>query len=88
MRSFVLLLLISYSMLFVCSIYGADEIQALNDRGGGGTYGTSGMWLLTSAGVVAELDPSEPPDFLEFLIQDDLSSMLSFTCNFQGYSED
>ena len=56
--------------------------------GGGGTYGTSGMWLLTSAGVVAELDPSEPPDFLEFLIQDDLSSMLSFTCNFQGYSQD
>ena len=55
---------------------------------GGGTYGTSGVWSLSSVGIVAELDPTESPDFLEFLIQDNLSSMVSFTCNFQGYSED
>ncbi len=55
---------------------------------GGGTFGTSGRWTFTNAGVVAELQAGTPPDFLELLIQDDLTGLDSLTANFQGHSLD
>lgn len=55
---------------------------------GGGSYGTSGRWTFTNAGIVAQLDEGLPYDFIEILIQDDLTGLTSFNVNVQGHTED
>lgn len=56
-----------------------------DDRSGGqGLYGTTGRATFLAFGAVAELDPDEG-DFIEILIQDDLTGLESFTMNAQGH---
>ena len=55
--------------------------------GGQGAFGTTGRWTLTSAGIVALLEPNGI-DFIEILIQDNLTGLDSFTMNAQGHTED
>lgn len=59
-----------------------------DDRAGGsGSYGTSGRWTFTNAGIVAELFPNDI-DFIEVLVQDDLTGLDSFIINAQGHTVD
>ena len=68
------------------------DVRFDSRAGGGGTYGTSGRWTLTTAGIAAELFPptiADPRfDFIEILVQDDLRGLTSFTFNAQGHTED
>lgn len=58
-----------------------------SSKSGGGLYGTHGNWLLRSIGVSVELNGTEG-DFLEILIQDDITSLSSFLVKVQGYVEE
>lgn len=64
------------------------DVRFDSRAGGGGDFGTSGRWTLTSAGIVAELEPGTPIDFIEVLVQDNLTGLTSFTMNVQGHTED
>ncbi len=55
--------------------------------GGQGDYGTSGRATFTRFGMIGEYDPTQG-DFLELLIQDDLTGLLSFRMNAQGHTND
>lgn len=47
-------------------------------------FSTSGRWTITQSGAVAELQPNNI-DFLEFLIQDDLTGLATFKIRAQGH---
>lgn len=53
------------------------------DKAPAGQYGLRGRWTFTKMGAVVELIGSEV-DFIEILIQDDLTGLLSFTIKAQG----
>lgn len=55
--------------------------------GGGGTFGTTGVVAFTDLGMVGEYDPVAG-DFLEILIQDNLTGLITFRMNAQGHTED
>ena len=63
------------------------DVQFDSRSSGGGTYSTSGRATFTNFGMVGEYDPSQG-DFLELLIQDDLTGLLTFRMNAQGHTED
>jgi hypothetical protein len=63
------------------------DVEFDSRAGGGGTYGTSGRVSFTKFGMVGEYDPAQG-DKLEVIIQDDLSSLITFTMNAQGHTED
>ena len=64
------------------------DVRFDSRAGGAGSYGTSGRWTLTSAGIAAELQPGLPFDFIEILVQDNLTALDSFTFTAQGHTED
>jgi len=55
--------------------------------GGGGAYGTNARGTFKEAGAIVYLDGSKG-DYLEVLIQDDLSGLGSFRIKAQGHYED
>ncbi len=56
-----------------------------SDKAPAGNHGTNGRWTFTNAEVVAELDgDASPIQKLEVLIQDPLSTMISFYLRGQG----
>ena len=62
-------------------------LVTFDDRSGGnGVHGTSGLVSFLDFGMVGEYDP-DAGDFLEILIQDDLSDLDSFTVNAQGHTK-
>jgi hypothetical protein len=63
------------------------DVQFDSRSGGGGTYGTSGRVTFTRLGMVGEYNPDEG-DFLEIMIQDDLTGLVTFQMNAQGHTED
>ena len=63
------------------------DIRFDTRSGGQGDYGTTGRWTLTEAGIVAELYPNDI-DFIEVLVQDDLTGLDSFIINAQGHTVD
>lgn len=54
--------------------------------GGGGTYGTSSIGLFSDAGAIVYLDGTAG-DYIEILVQDDLSSLSLFIAEMQGHYE-
>lgn len=54
---------------------------------GSGDFGTSGRATFTEFGMVGEYNPAEG-DKLELLIQDDLTTLITFKMNAQGHTED
>jgi hypothetical protein len=64
------------------------DVRFDSRAGGAGDFGTSGRWTLTAAGIAAELQSGLPFDFIEILIQDDLTGLTTFTINAQGHTED
>lgn len=63
------------------------DVEFNTRSGGGGTFGTSGRITFTNLGMVGEYDPAQG-DFLEILIQDDLTGLETFRMNAQGHTED
>jgi len=53
---------------------------------GGGTYGTSGRGTFKNAGSIVRLDGTLG-DYIEILVQDDITGLLSFQVKFQGHPE-
>lgn len=62
-----------------------DVIYAARS-GGGGSYGTNSLGNIYQTGAVLRLDGTAG-DYLEFLIQDDLTGLDSFTAKVQGHIE-
>lgn len=62
------------------------DVQFDNRSGGGGDFGTTGRATFTEFGMVGEYDPAYN-DFLEILIQDDLTGLESFKMNAQGHPD-
>jgi hypothetical protein len=56
-----------------------------SDKAGGGNNGTNGRWTFTKSEVVAELNgDASPLQKLEVLVQDNLTTLVSFTMRGQG----
>ena len=53
------------------------------DKSGGGLFGTGGRWTFDRFGVVIDIN-SSLSDYLEFLIQDDLTSLNRFAIKAEG----
>ena len=62
-----------------------DVIYAARS-GGGGSYGTNSLGNIYQTGAVLRLDGTAG-DYLEFLIQDDLTGLDNFTAKVQGHIE-
>lgn len=56
------------------------------DKVPAGTFALRGRWTLKAAGTIARLDGAEG-DYLEILVQDDLSAITSFRIKAQGHLE-
>lgn len=54
--------------------------------GGGGVYGTSGRGTFKNAGAVVRLD-GDLGDQIEIVVQDDITTLNSFTLKYQGHTE-
>lgn len=54
--------------------------------GGGGTFGTTGRGTFKNAGAIVRLDGTTG-DYLEVLVQDDITALDRFTIKFQGHFE-
>jgi hypothetical protein len=57
-----------------------------NRSGGGGTWGTTGRGTFREAGAVLRLD-GDTADQFELYVQDDLTTLLTFTMKVQGHLE-
>lgn len=64
----------------------AYELLFNQRSGGGGSYGTSALWALSTFGVEVRLDAATN-DQLEIYVQDDLSLLTHFSVKAQGHYE-
>lgn len=55
-----------------------------SNKAGGGNFGVSGRWTITKAGAVINLDATKN-EWLECIIQDNLSILVDFQIKAQGY---
>ena len=55
-------------------------------KAGGGNHGTNGRWTIFESGAVLNIDDASN-ETVEFVIQDDLSSLVEFNANVQGHPE-
>lgn len=62
------------------------DVTYSSRSGGGGSYGTNARGTFTNAGAVVRLDAAAG-DFLEILVQDNLSALASFRVKAQGHYE-
>lgn len=61
------------------------DVEFDSRSGGGGTYGTSGRGTFTAAGTTVILD-GRKNDRLELYVQDDITALITFFMNAQGYA--
>lgn len=63
------------------------DVEFDQRAGGGGTYGTSARGTFSKLGTILELN-GDNNDYLEILVQDDLTGLLSFKMSGQGHFEE